>query len=82
MKKKKIVEEIPPWKQRKIWREQCYWHQRGKCWYCGRSLSMLKNSPFFATLDHIVPKSAGGEDHFYNLVVCCRDCNTAKGSIC
>ena len=31
------------------------------------------------TLDHIVPKSRGGEDSWENLVTCCMSCNNKKG---
>lgn len=31
------------------------------------------------TLDHIVPKSSGGKDHFFNLMTLCSECNRFKG---
>lgn len=33
------------------------------------------------TKDHIVPKSAGGEDTLENLQVMCEDCNSMKSSV-
>lgn len=44
------------------------------CHYCGKKLRK-KNS----TLDHQIPQSQGGEDTPGNLVLCCWNCNQAKG---
>ena len=41
-----------------------------KCGYC------LKGAN---TIDHVLPKSRGGEDTWDNLVACCLKCNNAKG---
>ena len=38
-----------------------------KCAYCGSKKQL--------SLDHIIPKSKGGEDSWTNLVTCCFDCN-------
>lgn len=40
------------------------------CGYCGRPAS---------TVDHIHPRSRGGEDSWENLVACCLTCNNTKG---
>ena len=46
---------------------------KGICQYC------LEKVPFHkATKDHIYPKSKGGSNHDFNLVLACRDCNSAK----
>lgn len=50
-------------------------HRDGrKCAYCGSTKAGRYE------LDHIVPKSLGGTDRVCNLVVSCRECNTAKGN--
>ena len=41
-----------------------------QCAYCGRSAT---------TVDHVHPRSRGGEDSWENLVACCLACNNAKG---
>lgn len=41
-----------------------------RCAYCGRSAN---------TIDHVQPKSKGGQDTWENLVACCLKCNNAKG---
>lgn len=41
------------------------------CFYCGRADRPL-------TLDHVVPKHAGGKSSFDNLVPACQRCNIAK----
>ena len=43
-----------------------------KCQYCRRGDVTL-------TIDHIVPKSKGGDDSWENLVAACLPCNNKKG---
>lgn len=47
-----------------------------RCNYCRSTISRFGKS----TLDHVVPKSAGGTDAPANLVLCCRLCNSFKGA--
>jgi len=44
-----------------------------KCFYC---LKELKEDDFY--LDHLVPKTKGGQNYRTNLVASCRECNTKK----
>jgi len=41
-----------------------------RCGYCGAHAS---------TIDHVVPRSRGGQDSWENLVACCLKCNNIKG---
>lgn len=41
-----------------------------RCAYCGSSAT---------TVDHVLPRSRGGQDTWENLVACCVRCNNAKG---
>ena len=43
------------------------------CQYCGRRQRDL-------TLDHVLPRSRGGQSTWENLVACCRACNGRKGN--
>ena len=43
------------------------------CQYCGKRTREL-------TLDHIIPRSRGGQSTWENLVACCRACNGRKGN--
>lgn len=43
------------------------------CAYCGRGDLPL-------TIDHIIPKSMGGEDSWENLITACLPCNNKKGN--
>jgi 5-methylcytosine-specific restriction endonuclease McrA len=45
-----------------------------RCQYCGVSFPPSKLS-----LDHVVPRSRGGDTSWENVVCCCLDCNTRKG---
>jgi 5-methylcytosine-specific restriction endonuclease McrA len=47
----------------------------GKCQYCSTILT-----PQQATVDHVMPKSRGGEHSWRNLVLACSPCNLRKGS--
>jgi 5-methylcytosine-specific restriction endonuclease McrA len=71
-------------------RRQAHWSRRGvlvrdsfTCIYCGATpgtLSkgkMLTKSDF--TVDHVVPKSRGGRDHWGNTACACYHCNHRKG---
>lgn len=46
-----------------------------KCVYCG------EHHRGAMTLDHVVPRSKGGEDSFENLVTCCMPCNFEKDDL-
>jgi 5-methylcytosine-specific restriction endonuclease McrA len=41
------------------------------CQYCGSKKSL--------TIDHVIPRSRGGQDTWENMVVACSSCNTKKG---
>lgn len=44
------------------------------CVYCGKDWSSVNG----LTLDHVVPRVAGGTNDVSNLVTCCRACNDLK----
>ncbi len=46
------------------------------CAYCGKPLY----SPEETTIDHIIPKSRGGSNHFRNLIPACLPCNRERGN--
>ena len=50
-----------------------YKRDKHKCQYCGCTKDL--------TIDHIIPKSRGGQDTWENLVVACSYCNTKKGDL-
>lgn len=55
-------------------------HKRS-CHYC--SVGMTKRGtkdPRSATIDHIIPRSRGGNSSPINTVMCCRKCNNEKGN--
>ena len=52
-------------------RNLIYKRDRNKCQYCGSTKSL--------TIDHVIPKSKGGQDTWENLVVACSPCNVKKG---
>jgi len=55
-------------------RRNIYARDGNRCQYCGKRFSTSE-----LTLDHIVPRSRGGEMSWTNIVCCCVDCNVRKG---
>lgn len=55
----------------KINRHRLYRRDNHECTYCGGKKNL--------TIDHIVPKSKGGENTWLNLITCCSSCNRLKG---
>lgn len=49
--------------------------ERIECHYCGRRMFW-----YSMTLDHVIPRTAGGTDELSNLLLCCKRCNNKKGS--
>lgn len=53
-----------------------YIRDRFECLYCGRD---LRNAPpKVATLDHLLPRIAGGTNEATNLVTACVSCNSSR----
>ena len=55
-------------------RKNVIWRDRYTCQYC--------NNRFCSgnlTMDHVVPKSRGGDKDWNNIVACCKRCNNRKG---
>ena len=52
-------------------RSMIYKRDKNSCQYCGATTKL--------TIDHVIPRSKGGEDSWDNLVVACSSCNVKKG---
>ena len=63
---------VPRAIQRKISRRALFARDGWKCVYCGTAAGRL-------TLDHVVPRSKGGESIWENVVTACAPCNLHKG---
>lgn len=63
-------DNIPPSVRRKV-----YLRDGDVCNYCREPVD-----DWDRTLDHVIPRSRGGEHTEENLVVCCRSCNSSKGA--
>lgn len=48
---------------------------KGTCEYCGDKIPFSE-----ATKDHVYPRSLGGSNDDFNLVLACRSCNSRKGA--
>ena len=59
----------------KFSRSNVYLRDMYRCQYCS-NIFETKN----LTLDHVKPKSKGGQTNWENIVTCCKTCNTNKGS--
>ncbi len=61
-----------PYKNIVLSRRNIIKRDNNRCMYCG-SREML-------TIDHVIPKSRGGDDSWENLVSACTGCNHLKGN--
>ena len=57
---------------KRMWRRAIKEVFQNQCVYCGSTTDL--------TLDHVKPKSKGGDDTSRNVVCACRRCNQEKGS--
>lgn len=57
---------------KRLFKAQIIERDGGRCRYCGDTDNL--------TLDHVRPKSRGGQYVASNLVTACRDCNRSKAS--
>jgi 5-methylcytosine-specific restriction endonuclease McrA len=64
---------VPKSVQRKISRRALFARDKWRCQYCGHDGGKL-------TLDHVVPRSRGGESVWENVVTSCAPCNLRKGN--
>jgi len=60
---------------KRLWRRAIKEHFNCTCVYCGNNYELTE-----LTLDHVKPKTDGGESLTSNLVPACRKCNQGKGS--
>lgn len=49
---------------------------KGVCQYCYEKIPYIR-----ATKDHVMPKSLGGSNDDFNIVLACRECNNKKNNI-
>ena len=63
---------VPRTVQRKISRRALFARDGWRCVYCGSSGRL--------TLDHVVPRSRGGDSVWENVVTSCAPCNLRKGN--
>jgi 5-methylcytosine-specific restriction endonuclease McrA len=57
-------------------RNTIFYRDNYVCQYCHKRFSKTK-----LTLDHVIPKSRGGEKTWDNLVTCCSSCNQKKADM-
>jgi len=60
--------------RRKITRKAVLARDAWTCQYCGRQAAGL-------TVDHVIPRSRGGESVWENIVASCAPCNRKKGNL-
>jgi len=56
----------------KVNRKRIFKRDKSTCQYCGSKKHL--------TIDHVMPRSRGGENTWTNLVTCCSRCNVYKGN--
>ena len=63
------------------WRTVLSGSQNHRCCWCGTHMTFSSNCKNSATIEHVTPKSLGGEDHPDNYAVACNRCNSTRGSL-
>lgn len=53
--------------------------QNHRCCWCGVRMTVKRNKSNSATIEHIIPKCEGGEDHPDNYAVACNKDNNKRG---
>lgn len=66
---------------RKRRRAQLFVYQHGHCRWCRCRMVEFDESPRSCTIDHLIPVSRGGTDHWSNTVGACKACNVEKGDM-
>lgn len=56
-------------------RKNVAWKYNHVCQYCGQSFKFSD-----LTMDHVIPKSKGGDSSWWNIVTACKKCNGRKGN--
>jgi 5-methylcytosine-specific restriction endonuclease McrA len=64
-----------PYKEVAFCRKNVLLRDDGTCQYCGVELPIDE-----LTVDHIIPLSRNGKDHWSNVVAACKGCNKRKGN--
>ncbi|MER3329792.1 MAG: HNH endonuclease [Candidatus Kapaibacterium sp.] len=62
-----------PYRDVELSKKNIFRRDGGKCQYCGSAKGIL-------TIDHIMPKSRGGESSWENLTTACFNCNNKKSN--
>lgn len=62
-----------PMRDVKYTRENVFHRDKNRCAYCGKK---FKNADL--TIDHIIPKSRGGDNSWKNTITSCKFCNNKK----
>jgi 5-methylcytosine-specific restriction endonuclease McrA len=63
-----------PFRIRPFSKKNLFLRDQYTCQYCGNDYEANE-----LTLDHVVPRSRGGESSWENTVTCCKKCNEKKG---
>ena len=56
-------------------RRNVIWRDKSICQYCGGKFPFSE-----LTMDHVIPKSRGGDKSWTNIVASCKRCNSRKGN--
>ncbi|MCS6896026.1 MAG: HNH endonuclease [Bacteroidia bacterium] len=69
----RLMRYVPvPYKHIPLTRQNIFRRDGFRCAYCGTSHNL--------TIDHVIPRSQGGESSWENLVTACESCNRQKGN--
>ena len=62
-----------PYREIPLTRKNIFQRDDNCCQYCGQKNKKL-------SIDHVLPRSRGGQDHWENVITACLQCNAIKGN--
>ena len=68
------------WHERDAIRREVFARDAPLCIWCHAALGDHRSDNYY-TMDHVIPRSAGGEYSRDNLVMSCKACNTERGNM-
>lgn len=64
--------KVPYRRETPVTRKAIFGRDYNRCQYCGQSAE---------NIDHVIPRSRGGQHTWRNVVACCRTCNSRKSDM-
>ena len=77
------VSNLEKWEQHQLDRKTVWDRDPHECVHCHRELhdNVRAGDGLYYTMDHVIPRCEGGDDHPDNYVLACTRCNNERGNM-